>query len=43
MAAWVKAGAACFGIGSEIYKPGLAPEEVHRRATALVEAEKAAR
>lgn len=43
MAAWVKAGAGCFGIGSEIYKPGMAPEEVHRRAVELVQAEKAAR
>jgi 2-dehydro-3-deoxyphosphogalactonate aldolase len=43
MAAWRKAGAACFGIGSEIYKPGLTPDEIHRRAVALVQAEKAAR
>jgi 2-dehydro-3-deoxyphosphogalactonate aldolase len=43
MAEWRKAGAACFGIGSEIYKPGMAPEEVHRRAVELVAAEKAAR
>jgi 2-dehydro-3-deoxyphosphogalactonate aldolase len=43
MADWVKAGAACFGIGSEIYKPGMAPDEVHRRAVELVKAEKAAR
>jgi 2-dehydro-3-deoxyphosphogalactonate aldolase len=40
---WVKAGAACFGIGSEIYKPGMEPEVVHRRAVELVQAEKAAR
>jgi 2-dehydro-3-deoxyphosphogalactonate aldolase len=43
MAEWVKAGAGCFGIGSEIYKPGMAPEEVRRRAVELVQAEKAAR
>lgn len=43
MALWRKAGAACFGIGSEIYKPGLAPDEIHRRAVELVQAEKAAR
>ncbi|MEI9891378.1 MAG: 2-dehydro-3-deoxy-6-phosphogalactonate aldolase [Caulobacteraceae bacterium] len=43
MAPWVKAGAACFGIGSEIYKPGMAADEVRRRAVELVAAEKAAR
>jgi 2-dehydro-3-deoxyphosphogalactonate aldolase len=43
MAAWTKAGAACFGIGSEIYKPGLKPDEIHRRAVELVQAERAAR
>lgn len=43
MADWVRAGAACFGIGSEIYKPGMAPDEVHRRAAELVQAERAAR
>jgi 2-dehydro-3-deoxyphosphogalactonate aldolase len=43
MAEWRKAGAACFGIGSEIYKPGFTPEEIHRRAVELVQAEKAAR
>jgi 2-dehydro-3-deoxyphosphogalactonate aldolase len=43
MAEWVKAGAGCFGIGSEIYKPGMPPEEVRRRAVELVQAEKAAR
>jgi 2-dehydro-3-deoxyphosphogalactonate aldolase len=43
MAEWRKAGAACFGIGSEIYKPGLSPDEIHRRAVELVQAEKAAR
>lgn len=43
MAEWRAAGAGCFGIGSEIYKPGMAAEEVHRRAVALVQAERAAR
>lgn len=43
MAEWRKAGAACFGIGGELYKPGLAPDEIHRRAVELVQAEKAAR
>ena len=43
MAEWAKAGAGCFGIGSEIYKPGMAPDEVHRRAVELVRAEKAVR
>jgi len=43
MAEWVKAGAACFGIGGELYKPGLATDEIHRRAVELVQAEKAAR
>lgn len=43
MAEWRRAGAACFGIGGELYKPGLAPEEIHRRAVELVRAERAAR
>jgi 2-dehydro-3-deoxyphosphogalactonate aldolase len=43
MAEWRKAGAACFGIGSEIYQPGMAAEEVHRRAVELVAAERASR
>ncbi|HEY4030491.1 MAG TPA: 2-dehydro-3-deoxy-6-phosphogalactonate aldolase [Caulobacteraceae bacterium] len=43
MAEWRKAGAACFGIGGELYKPGMAPDEIHRRAVELVQAEKAAR
>jgi 2-dehydro-3-deoxyphosphogalactonate aldolase len=43
MAAWARAGAALFGIGGELYKPGMAPEEIHRRAVELVQAEKAAR
>jgi 2-dehydro-3-deoxyphosphogalactonate aldolase len=43
IAPWRRAGAGCFGIGSDIYQPGMAPEEVHRRAVALVKADKAAR
>jgi 2-dehydro-3-deoxyphosphogalactonate aldolase len=43
MAEWRKAGAACFGIGGELYRPGMAPDEIHRRAVELVQAEKAAR
>jgi 2-dehydro-3-deoxyphosphogalactonate aldolase len=43
MAAWTRAGAALFGIGGELYKPGMAADEIHRRAVELVQAEKAAR
>ena len=43
MAAWRQAGASLFGIGGELYKPGMAPEEIHRRAVELVQAEKASR
>jgi 2-dehydro-3-deoxyphosphogalactonate aldolase len=43
IAPWRAAGAGCFGIGSDIYKPGMAADEVHRRAMALVAADKAAR
>jgi 2-dehydro-3-deoxyphosphogalactonate aldolase len=43
MAAWRKAGAALFGIGGELYKPGMAPEEINRRAVELVQAERACR
>jgi 2-dehydro-3-deoxyphosphogalactonate aldolase len=43
MAEWRRAGAACFGIGGELYKPGMAADEVHRRAVELVRAEQAAR
>jgi 2-dehydro-3-deoxyphosphogalactonate aldolase len=43
MAVWRKAGAACFGIGSEIFKPGMTPDDVHARAVELVQAEKASR
>ena len=43
LAIWAKAGAGLFGIGGELYRPGLTPEEIHRRAVELVQAEKAAR
>jgi 2-dehydro-3-deoxyphosphogalactonate aldolase len=43
IALWRKAGAACFGIGSDIYKPGMAIDEIGRRAVELVQAERAAR
>ena len=43
MATWRRAGASCFGIGSEIYKPGMNPEEVHRRALQLGQAENVAK
>jgi 2-dehydro-3-deoxyphosphogalactonate aldolase len=43
MAEWRKAGAALFGIGGELYKPGMAAAEVHRRAVELVRAERASR
>jgi 2-dehydro-3-deoxyphosphogalactonate aldolase len=43
MGAWAKAGAALFGIGGELYKPGMTPEEIHRRAVELVQAERMAR
>ena len=43
MATWRRAGASCFGIGSEIYQPGMNPEEVHRRALQLVQAENVAK
>jgi 2-dehydro-3-deoxyphosphogalactonate aldolase len=43
IAPWRKAGAACFGIGSDIYKPGMAIDEIGRRAVELVQAERAAR
>lgn len=33
---WRDAGAAGFGIGSAIYKPGDTPDDVHAKATALV-------
>lgn len=37
-AAWRRAGATGFGIGSALYAPGATPEEVATRARALVEA-----
>jgi 2-dehydro-3-deoxyphosphogalactonate aldolase len=43
MAEWRAAGARYFGIGSDIYQPGMAPDEVHRRAVDLVRAEAASR
>lgn len=39
--AWTEAGAAGFGIGSSIYKPGDTPEIVEKKARALVAAVKA--
>ncbi len=38
MAPWREAGAAGFGLGSALYKPGMGPEEVGRRATAFARA-----
>jgi 2-dehydro-3-deoxyphosphogalactonate aldolase len=43
MAAYVAAGAAGFGIGSALYKPGLARQEIGRRAEAFVSAWRALR
>ena len=42
-AAWLRAGADGFGIGSELYKPGDRPEQVHDRALAVVSALQAAK
>jgi 2-dehydro-3-deoxyphosphogalactonate aldolase len=42
-APYLEAGAAGFGLGGSIYKPGAAPEDVHRRAADLVRAFKEAR
>lgn len=36
MAEWYAAGAAGFGIGSYLYKPGMTPAEVEERARSLV-------
>jgi 2-dehydro-3-deoxyphosphogalactonate aldolase len=38
MAEWRGMGADGFGLGSELYKPGMTPEEVHTRALAAVAA-----
>jgi 2-dehydro-3-deoxyphosphogalactonate aldolase len=38
MAAWLAAGAAGFGLGSALYKPGMSPAEVGRRARTFVAA-----
>jgi 2-dehydro-3-deoxyphosphogalactonate aldolase len=35
---WREAGAAGFGIGSALYKPGMKPDEVRRRANDLMKA-----
>jgi 2-dehydro-3-deoxyphosphogalactonate aldolase len=43
MAAWLKAGAAGFGIGSALYSPGLTPDDVAGRAHAFVAGWKRAR
>jgi 2-dehydro-3-deoxyphosphogalactonate aldolase len=43
MADYLAAGAAGFGIGSALYKPGLAAAEIARRAAAFVEAWRSAR
>lgn len=38
MAEWWEAGARGFGMGSELYKPGMKPQQVHEKAKAVVEA-----
>jgi len=38
VADWWAAGARGFGVGGDLYKPGFTPDEVHRRAVAMVEA-----
>jgi 2-dehydro-3-deoxyphosphogalactonate aldolase len=38
MAAYVSAGAAGFGIGSALYRPGVDADEIGRRARAFVRA-----
>jgi 2-dehydro-3-deoxyphosphogalactonate aldolase len=43
MDAYVEAGAAGFGIGSALYKPGVTPEDITRRAGGFVTAWRAAR
>ncbi|MHB8285365.1 MAG: 2-dehydro-3-deoxy-6-phosphogalactonate aldolase [Caulobacteraceae bacterium] len=41
MADWWAAGARGFGMGSDLYKPGFTPEQVHTRAVAAVAAVRA--
>jgi len=41
MAEWRAMGADGFGLGSELYKPGTTPDEVHTRAVAAVQAAQA--
>lgn len=43
MAEWLKAGAAGFGLGSDLFKPAYDDAEIAKRAKATVEAFKAAR
>ncbi|OYU69965.1 MAG: 2-dehydro-3-deoxy-6-phosphogalactonate aldolase [Alphaproteobacteria bacterium PA2] len=43
MAAWVAAGARGFGLGSDLYKPGMTAEDVGRRGAAALSALRAAR
>lgn len=43
MAEWWAAGARGFGLGSDIYKPGMNADDVHRRAVAAVAALSAVR
>jgi len=43
MAEWWAAGARGFGLGSELYKPGMTSEEVHARAVKAVAAVRALR
>jgi 2-dehydro-3-deoxyphosphogalactonate aldolase len=42
-ASYLAAGAAGFGVGGTVYKPGSTPQEVHRRAREIVRAFKEAR
>ena len=42
IAAYRKAGVSGFGLGSNLYKPGVSPEEVGKRASAIVAAHDAA-
>lgn len=43
LAEWRRAGVDGFGIGSEIYRPGLGAQEISRRASAIVNAYRASR